>query len=146
MNRLTKLGSYNVLKNLLKTVKPYNYENIAKTKFELNNNLLENCVKYRREFYNVDKIPYKNYNYLQNLNRNCENVVGYVRLPIGMIGPINVNNKENYIPFVPREYPRSKQIRSSTKVQPFEKCMPEKQMEQIFLLEVSQNIKKYFLT
>ena len=98
-NRLT----VQVLKDLLKDVKSYNYENYVSKNFRLNNNVLEKCIELRREKYKIKNIPYKNYNYMENLNKNCENVVGYVRVPIGMIGPINIDNKNNFIPFATTE-------------------------------------------
>ena len=72
--------------------------------YKLNNKLLEKCIQVRRNKYNIKNIPYKNFNYLENLNKNCENVVGYVRIPVvGMIGPINIDNNVNHIPFATTE-------------------------------------------
>jgi len=102
MHRSSKL-TIKTLKDLLRDVKSYNFENYVSKKFKLNNDVIEKCVELRRERYNITSIPYKNYNYLENLNKNCENVVGYVRIPVGMIGPININNKTNYIPFATTE-------------------------------------------
>jgi hydroxymethylglutaryl-CoA reductase (NADPH) len=98
-NRLT----VKILKDLLKDVKSYNYENYVSKNFTLNNNVLEKCIELRREKYKIKDIPYKDYNYIENLNKNCENVVGYVRVPVGMIGPINIDNKSNFIPFATTE-------------------------------------------
>ena len=98
-NRLT----VKILKDLLKDVKSYNYENYVSKNFMLNNNVLEKCIELRREKYKIKNIPYKDYNYIENLNKNCENVVGYVRVPVGMIGPINIDNKNNFIPFATTE-------------------------------------------
>ena len=90
--------------NLLKNIKPYNYENyLIKQKFQLDNNILEECVNLRRLHYNITDLPYKNFNYAQNLNHNCENVVGYVRVPTGIVGPVNINNKTNYVPIATTE-------------------------------------------
>jgi len=90
--------------NLLKDIKPYNYENyLIKQKFQLDNNILEECVNLRRLHYNITDLPYKNFNYAQNLNHNCENVVGYVRVPTGIVGPVNINNKTNYVPIATTE-------------------------------------------
>ena len=88
---------------MLKDVKAYNFENHIGKSYKLNNNLLEKCIQVRRNKYNIKNIPYKNFNYLENLNKNCENVVGYVRIPIGMIGPINIDNNINHIPFATTE-------------------------------------------
>ena len=93
------------LRDMLKDVKSYNFENYLINFFnlKLNNNILEKCVEIRRERYKIKNIPYKNYNYLKNLNKNCENVVGYVRIPVGMIGPINISNDKKFIPFATTE-------------------------------------------
>jgi hydroxymethylglutaryl-CoA reductase (NADPH) len=92
-----------LLKRLLKNVKSYNYENHINKIYTLNNELLEKCVEVRRHHYNIVDIPYKKFNYMENLNRNCENMVGYIRIPVGMIGPIKINDYTNYIPFATTE-------------------------------------------
>ena len=90
--------------NLLKNIKPYNYENyLIKKNINLNNNILEECVHLRRKHYNISNLPYKNFNYLQNLNRNCENIIGYTRIPTGIIGPVNINYQTNYVPIATTE-------------------------------------------
>ena len=90
--------------NLLKNVKPYNYENyLVKNNINLTNNILEECVSLRRSYYDINKLPFKNFNYLQNLNRNCENIVGYTRIPTGIIGPVTINNKQNFVPIATTE-------------------------------------------
>ena len=77
------------LARLLRNVKPYLYE---KTVIARNNpvtdRLLETCVALRRDLYSISDLPYKGYDYTQSLNRNCENMVGYTRIPTGMVGPI----------------------------------------------------------
>ena len=82
--------SINNIKYLPKKI--YNLEkNIDK------NNII-NAVKYRRKFYkNVKKIslkniPYINFDYNNILNKNCENVIGYINIPIGIVGPIHIIN------------------------------------------------------
>ena len=93
----------NKLRDLLKDVKTYNFENYLSNFLSLNNKILQNCVKLRRERFKIKKIPYKYYNYKENLNKNCENIVGYVRIPLGMIGPIRIGKEEKYIPFATTE-------------------------------------------
>ena len=44
-NRLT----VKTLKDLLKDVKSYNYENYVSKNFKLNNNVLEKCIELRRK-------------------------------------------------------------------------------------------------
>ena len=83
----------------IKNIKPYNYENyLIKHNMKLDNKNLEKCIYLRRKHYNITDLPYKNLNYLQILNRNCENIVGYVRMPTGIIGPVKIDNKENFVP------------------------------------------------
>jgi|SaaInlStandDraft_6_1057023.scaffolds.fasta_scaffold09506_2 hydroxymethylglutaryl-CoA reductase (NADPH) len=90
--------------NLLKNIKPYNYENnLIKNNIKLNNNILEECVNLRRKQYNITDLPYQHFNYEQNLNRNCENIIGYTRIPTGIIGPVNIHNKTNYVPIATTE-------------------------------------------
>ena len=83
--------------NILKLVKPYQYENVLAKKTKLNNKLLEKCVKLRRNHYNINKLPYKSFNYITSFNKNCENVIGYVRMPVGLIGPVNIDMKRKLI-------------------------------------------------
>ena len=61
-------------------------------------------MKLRRKFYNenynlnLNKIDYKNYDYNKIYNRNCENVIGIIKLPLGLVGPVNINKKNHIIP------------------------------------------------
>lgn len=93
--------SINNIKYLPKKI--YNLEkNIDK------NNII-NAVKYRRKFYkNVKKIslkniPYINFDYNNILNKNCENVIGYINIPIGIVGPIHINNMNHFVPIATTE-------------------------------------------
>ncbi|PJF19986.1 3-hydroxy-3-methylglutaryl coenzyme A reductase [Paramicrosporidium saccamoebae] len=43
-------------------------------------------------------LPCLGYEYDQILGRNCENVVGYVPVPVGVAGPIRVDGSEYYVP------------------------------------------------
>lgn len=67
------------------------------------------AVKFRRQWYeqqqdiNIDKLPYKYYNYDQVNGRNCENVIGYIPIPTGMVGPLTVNDRDTHIPFATTE-------------------------------------------
>ena len=82
-----------------KDLKPYKYEShLLKSNIPINNNILEKCVESRRTAYNIQNLPYKDFNYKKNLNCNCENIIGYTRIPTGIVGPINIKNKSNYVP------------------------------------------------
>lgn len=75
-------------------IKPYQLEKFLPT---------NESVEIRRDLFGIKKIPHKNYDYSQVYQRNCENVIGYTRVPIGLIGPININNTKHMIPFATTE-------------------------------------------
>ena len=53
------------------------------------------------------QIPFDNFDtnlfYNKILNKNCENVIGYIPIPVGCVGPLKVNNTEYYIPLATTE-------------------------------------------
>ena len=67
------------------------------------------CVNIRRNYYkekhNIDfkNIGLNDFNYKQILNKNCENVIGHVKIPVGIIGPLNVNNNKYFVPLATTE-------------------------------------------
>jgi hypothetical protein len=69
----------------------------------------ERAVKLRRQLYEhilgkrMDTIPYTNYDYEKVFGANCEIVVGYVPLPVGIAGPLLVNNVPYYVPMATTE-------------------------------------------
>jgi hydroxymethylglutaryl-CoA reductase (NADPH) len=70
----------------------------------------EEAVKIRRRIVesktkkNVLKnIPFKNFSYEDIYGRCCENVIGYIQVPLGLAGPILVNNQEHYLPMATTE-------------------------------------------
>jgi hydroxymethylglutaryl-CoA reductase (NADPH) len=85
----------------LPIIKPYSIENI----FDLNNEEnYKNAIIKRREYYsdqnlNFDNIPFDNYNYKQIHKKNCENVIGFIPVPLAIIGPILINDNNHFIPF-----------------------------------------------
>lgn len=65
----------------------------------------EEAVKIRRKIIetklkkNVLKnLPFKTFPYKDIYERCCENVIGYVPIPIGLAGPILINQEEHYLP------------------------------------------------
>ena len=48
-------------------------------------------------------LPYKNYDYNRVLGACCENVVGYLPLPLGLAGPLIVDGQQFYIPMATTE-------------------------------------------
>ncbi|KLU82096.1 3-hydroxy-3-methylglutaryl-coenzyme A reductase [Magnaporthiopsis poae ATCC 64411] len=49
------------------------------------------------------KLPYKNYNWEQVLGACCENVIGYMPLPVGVAGPLVVDGQSYFIPMATTE-------------------------------------------
>ncbi|KAI0804384.1 hydroxymethylglutaryl-coenzyme A reductase [Xylaria sp. FL0064] len=49
------------------------------------------------------KLPYQNYNWDQVLGACCENVIGYMPLPVGVAGPLVIDNKSYFIPMATTE-------------------------------------------
>ena len=70
---------------------------------------MERAVIIRRMLYEniLDKklelIPYAGYNYDQVFGANCEIVIGYVPIPVGIVGPITINSEPVYIPMATTE-------------------------------------------
>eukprot|EP01061_Rhynchopus_euleeides_P004128 TRINITY_DN13445_c0_g1_i1.p2 TRINITY_DN13445_c0_g1~~TRINITY_DN13445_c0_g1_i1.p2 ORF type:complete len:481 (+),score=214.34 TRINITY_DN13445_c0_g1_i1:132-1445(+) len=50
-----------------------------------------------------DAIPFENYDYTQVVGSNCENLIGYLPLPLGVAGPILMDGKEYPIPMATTE-------------------------------------------
>lgn len=48
-------------------------------------------------------LPYENYNYDRVHGACCENVIGYMPLPVGVAGPINIDGKDYYLPMATTE-------------------------------------------
>lgn len=69
----------------------------------------ERAVKLRRQLYEsllnkkIDNIPYTGYDYGKVFGANCEIVVGYVPLPVGIVGPLVLNGEPMYIPMATTE-------------------------------------------
>lgn len=50
-----------------------------------------------------EKLPWKDYDYQAILGACCENVIGYVPVPVGVAGPLLINNSPFYIPMATTE-------------------------------------------
>jgi len=49
------------------------------------------------------KIPFENYNYKKVVGHNCENVIGYIPIPLGIAGPLLIDGKYYHIPMATTE-------------------------------------------
>ena len=70
---------------------------------------MERAVLIRRRLYEyilerkMDLIPYTGYDYNNVFGANCEIVIGYVPLPLGIVGPIVMNGESIYVPMATTE-------------------------------------------
>lgn len=51
----------------------------------------------------TDRLPYKHYDYDRVFGACCENVIGYMPLPVGVIGPLMIDNVYYHIPMATTE-------------------------------------------
>lgn len=51
----------------------------------------------------INDLPYKNYDYTKVMNACCENVLGYVQIPVGYAGPLLLDGKRYFVPMATTE-------------------------------------------
>ncbi|KAF5283386.1 hypothetical protein FQA39_LY04762 [Lamprigera yunnana] len=51
----------------------------------------------------MQDLPYKNYDYTKVLGACCENVIGYMPIPVGIVGPLLLDGQLIYIPMATTE-------------------------------------------
>lgn len=66
--------------------------------------LLDEQIKSTKNFLPaLESLPYEHYDYSMVINQCCENVIGYVQIPVGYAGPLRVDEKLFYIPLATTE-------------------------------------------
>lgn len=69
----------------------------------------ERAVSVRRLLYehlvekDLSSIPFQNYDYDKVLGANCEIVIGYLPIPLGVVGPLVLNGEPVYVPMATTE-------------------------------------------
>ncbi|CAJ0947044.1 unnamed protein product, partial [Mesorhabditis belari] len=66
----------------------------------------ERAVAIRREFVApklLNNLPYKGYNYDMVMNSCCENVIGFMPIPMGTAGPLKINCRNVFVPMATTE-------------------------------------------
>nr|CAJ2477933.1 unnamed protein product [Leishmania braziliensis] len=51
----------------------------------------------------LERVPYKNYDWGNVVGQNCENILGYVPVPVGLAGPLLLDGKEVGLPMATTE-------------------------------------------
>lgn len=51
----------------------------------------------------LNNLPYKHFDYTKVMNVCCENVMGYVQIPVGYAGPLTLDGQKYYVPMATTE-------------------------------------------
>jgi len=102
VNKMTDGEIFNLLEK--NQMPHYELENILSDK--------SRAVRIRRMFFAakistekdvMSTLPYENYNYDQVHGVCCENVIGYVPIPVGAVGPVVLDGKSYFVPMATTE-------------------------------------------
>lgn len=86
-----------------KHIPAYNLEKVVKNHergVNIRRKIIENMLSKKNIFINL---PYQNYDYGKVMGVCCENVIGYVPMPLGVAGPLLLDDKRYYIPMATTE-------------------------------------------
>lgn len=70
------------------------------------------AIEIRRQYYvekdgrlkdGMDRLPFGEMDYTLAHGRNCENMIGYVQVPVGLVGPVKLNGENMYFPMATTE-------------------------------------------
>ena len=78
-------------------------EYLIKTHFQVRRQVIGNQGKSPLVRRALHSLPYKHYDYKLVMGACCENVVGYMPLPVGVVGPLNLDNNMVHIPMATTE-------------------------------------------
>ncbi|KAH9281415.1 3-hydroxy-3-methylglutaryl-coenzyme A reductase [Echinococcus granulosus] len=53
--------------------------------------------------HSIDRIPFANYDYRPVMGQCCEEVIGYIPIPLGKVGPLLLDGQEHYLPLATTE-------------------------------------------
>lgn len=86
-----------------KHIPAYNLEKAVKCPergVQIRRKLIQNALRHKNVFANL---PYKNYDYSKVMGACCENVVGYTPVPLGIAGPLILDEQVYYVPLATTE-------------------------------------------
>lgn len=65
--------------------------------------IIANRLGYKSSHDIIGSLSYRQYDYSKVLNACCENVLGYVEIPVGYAGPLTLDSKKYFIPMATTE-------------------------------------------
>ncbi|XP_011169052.1 3-hydroxy-3-methylglutaryl-coenzyme A reductase [Solenopsis invicta] len=67
---------------------------------DIRRNIVGTAGKFIKE---ITNLPYRNYDYKKVLGACCENVIGYVPMPVGIVGPLLIDGQFYHVPMATTE-------------------------------------------